>query len=161
MPRPSRGGARQGSPGTKYANRSDLRGPKALPITTVPGQQYGQATAQANAQKAVPMASGPIGIQGSAGPQTPPAQGGQPAQQWGAPVGGLPDLFGPSQNPNEHLMTGVNAGAGPGSEALTPTLPADPSAEALALLSTLTVKSPAVQSVVDFLSKQAQNQMPH
>ena len=127
-----------------------------LPVTTVPGQQYGIATQQANAQKAIPMANGPLGIQGSAGPQ--PAQ---PSQFTGPAVGSLPDLFAPTNNPGEHLMTGVNAGPGPGSEALPSTLPADPSAEALALLNTLTVKSPAVKSIVDYLNLQAQNQMPH
>lgn len=150
----SRGGARTGRVGKNYANRTDLNpaAPKALPPTAVPNQQYGQAKAQLDAQKIAPMANAPL-------PQGVPQPGTQVPQ--GPPPGSLGGLTDPTQNPNEHLMTGVAAGPGAGPEALTPTLPSDPSAEALALLNTLTVKSPAVQSIVDFLNHQAQNQMPH
>lgn len=151
----SRGGARNGRIGKNYTNRTDLNpaAPKALPPTAVPGQQYGQAKAQLDAQKIAPMANAPL-----ATPVVP--QIGQP-QPSGPQPGSLGGLTDPTQRPNEHLMTGVAAGPGAGPEALMPTLPPDPANETLALLNTLSVKSPAVQAVVDFLNKQAQNQMPH
>lgn len=159
MPRQKRGGERQGTPGTKYPNRTDLSTPKPLAPTATPGQQYGAKTAQLNAQKIIPMASGPLGLGNPSGP-TPQ---GQPSS---APAGGpmpgsLGDLTDGSQRPDEHLMTGVNAGPGPGSEALAPMLPDSPAASALALLNSLEVVSPAVASVRNQLALQAQNQMPH
>ena len=65
MPRKGRGGAREGSAQTAYSNRTDLnnRGPE--PITTAPGQTYGEATLQRQGQQAVPMA----GVQVPAAPR--------------------------------------------------------------------------------------------
>lgn len=56
MPRKGRGGKVAGNAQTAYSNRTDLnnRGPE--PVTTAPGQAYGQAKAQEDAQRAVPMA---------------------------------------------------------------------------------------------------------
>ena len=74
MPRKGRGGSREGQPGTAYANRTDLnmRGPQ--PVTTVPGQAYGEATMQKQAQQAVPMA----GVATPAAPKSAPAPAAKP-----------------------------------------------------------------------------------
>lgn len=157
LPRSARGGKRQGNAGTPYPNRSDLRSPKPLAPTATPGQQYGAAKAQMESQKIIPMASAPLGL-GTAPPPTTAPAGIAPAGPLPGSLGGLTD---PTQRPNEHLMTGVNAGAGPGSEALAPILPASPAASALALLNSLEVVSPAVASIRSQLALQAQNQMPH
>ena len=101
MPRKGRGGAREGASQTSYSNRTDLnsRGPE--PITTAPGQTYGQATLQRQEQQAVPMA----GMQIPAAP-APAAQGmqaaapAQPVSQ--APANSEPgsiDLFAPAEHP--------------------------------------------------------------
>lgn len=150
----SRGGARNGRIGKNYTNRSDLNpaAPKALPPTAVPNQQYGQAKAQLDAQKAAPMANGPL--QTPIVPQLGQPQGPQPGS-----LGGLTD---PTQRPNEHLMTGVAAGPGAGPEALTPTLPVTPQMTALGLLNSLGDNvSPFVAQIRDHLAAQAQNDMPH
>lgn len=86
----ARGGPRTGQAGKAYPNRSDLR---QQAISTVPGQEYGKATQQANAQRAVPMA------------------GMQPLP---APV----PLDAPSQRPGEPVTAGLPIGPGPGSEVL-------------------------------------------
>jgi len=100
MPRKGRGGAREGSSQTAYSNRTDLnnRGPE--PITTAPGQTYGQATLQRQEQQAVPMA----------GVQTPAAPAMQAASASAAPAmpvsqapansePGSIDLFAPADHP--------------------------------------------------------------
>lgn len=97
-----RGGARNGTPGKAYANRSDLT------PTAAPGQTYGQAGAQLSAQQAMPMGAQP-------GPSGPP-----PAPSAGPPVapGSLGAFDGPTQRPNEPVTAGADAGPGPGSEIL-------------------------------------------
>ena len=91
MPRKGRGGAREGASQTSYSNRTDLnsRGPE--PITTAPGQTYGQATLQRQEQQAVPMAS----------VQTPPAPTQSVAPTPAAPTvpgQGPIDLFAPAEH---------------------------------------------------------------
>jgi len=63
----------------------------AQPISAEPNQPYGQAGAQREAQRALPMASMPT-----------------------------PTLGGPSERPTEPVTAGVPVGAGPGPEILTP-----------------------------------------
>ena len=153
MPRSGRGGRRTGTPGKAYGNRTDLNA-AALPVTTAPGQEYGAQTAQANAQRAVPMASGDITAPGAASPVSAP--GGTPQGQpspvsaglaglldgsgalpAGMPApGSLPPLNAPSDRPDEHLMTGVPAGPGPGPEALHPLI-AHPLVSGVAALNSL------------------------
>lgn len=109
MPR-GRGGARQGDVGTAYGNRTDLN----MPISTVPGQEYGKATQQRAAQSAVPMAPSPIA----------PVQAEQ-RQQAVAPIqyqpmprpGSLPYLE-PTMRPEEPVTAGIDYGPGPGSEVM-------------------------------------------
>ena len=105
MPR-GRGGARQGTPGTAYSNRTDLN----MPISTVPNQEYGKAAAQQRAQQTVPMAQAP-----NVAPTAQPAA--QPAQSTVAP-GSLP-YTGPTERPNEPITAGIDVGPGPGSEIMT------------------------------------------
>jgi hypothetical protein len=128
MPRTGRGGARQGTPGTAYANRTDLN--RSMPIETATGQGYGVAAEQQAAQRAIPVASQP----------TPGAQLGNPAQGPGvvpqvpatvneqiAPE--LPAYPGelkfahPTDYPNEPITAGIPMGDGPGPEALVSTRP--------------------------------------
>lgn len=94
MPR-GRGGARTGTPGTAYTNRTDLNTPK-LPVQTATGQEYGMATQQANAQRAVPMA-----------PQATPL-----------PQPGSMPYISPTERPNEPVTSGIDYGPGPGADAL-------------------------------------------
>lgn len=104
MPR-SRGGERQGTPGTAYGNRTDLN----MPASTVPNQEYGKATQQREAQSAVPMGSSPVSV-------APPA----PAQRAPLPAPGTLPHLEPTQRPNEPVTTGIAYGPGAGPEALGP-----------------------------------------
>lgn len=131
-----RGGARAGRTAAKYANRTDLpgtsKGPngqvvqpgKPLPIATAPGQPYGAASAQRAAQQALPMApqqvvgaspTPPAAAPVGGGPSVPPTLGLPPTA---LNPGELPPLHAPTDRPDEHVLTGVDAGPGPGSEAL-------------------------------------------
>lgn len=162
MPRNNKGGSRQGTPGKAYANRTDLNNVK-LPVTAVPGQEYGAATAQKNAQAVIPMAGAPLGIGNAQGPQAQGVPDPTQAPAYAGPVpGSLPDLFGPTQNPNEHFMTGVNAGPGAGSEVLAPNPFADNSASTiLETLNAIPNPSSQVQFTKNYLAMMAENAMPH
>ena len=159
-----RGGKRTGTPGTQYANRSDLRGANkvsAQPVnsalsklasTAVPGQQYGAAGAQLAAQRAVPMANG-------ATPISAPSQPGAPQ--------GLPSMpqVTPLSQPTTHglpITTGLPNSPGAGPEALTQTIQTGPAEQALAQLNSLGPNvSPQVAFVRNYLAMQAQNNAPH
>jgi hypothetical protein len=87
------GGRRRGQPGKAYPERTDLM---AQPIKTAPNQPYGQAGAQAQAMRSIPL------------PQT---------------ASSPPPVIGPeapTQRPNEHVMAGVPVGPGAGPEAIQP-----------------------------------------
>lgn len=119
-----RGGRRTGTAGKPYQQRTDLH---VVPATAAPGQQYGAETAQLQSQQAVPIGNGDLTPAGAGASPTPPAgpQQGGPPPVTGLPAGlpppgSMPPLTGPTDRPDEHLMTGVNAGPGPGTEALTP-----------------------------------------
>jgi hypothetical protein len=134
----SRGGKRAGTPGTRYSNRTDLpgsvKGPagqvmtpgKPLPIATATGQPYGAAGAQRAAQSALPMSAPVDGVSPPGGSPTPGVPSPPPpasVPSFGLPDGALqpgelPPLHAPTDRPDEHLMTGVDAGPGAGSEAL-------------------------------------------
>lgn len=102
MPRNGRGGRRQGTPGTPYSNRSDLR-TAAMPMTRFTGQEYGQATAQEQAQRIVPVAPPP-----TPAPAAPSSQG----------IPQLPPFDRPTEFPDEPLFAGMPYGPGAGPEAL-------------------------------------------
>lgn len=106
-----RGGKRVGTPGKAYANRTDLGGQNVVgprpaatgkvPIQTAPNQAQGNATAQREAQKVIPMG-------GNAPVQLPAAP----------PPSPLTSLFAPTSSPNEPVTTGVDMGSGAGSAIL-------------------------------------------
>jgi hypothetical protein len=81
-----------------YPNRSDLRGPA---MRTVPGQTYGRATEQMEAQRAVPMGRSPMEAQPNFA---------RPGEQ------GL--LARPSERSGEPITAGAPFGEGPGAEAM-------------------------------------------
>jgi hypothetical protein len=111
VPRSRQGGPRAGTPGGAYVNRTDLNTNRTLPVKAAPGQVYGQAAAQEQAQKAVPM--GPPGAGApQAGPQQAP-QGMPPV-----PPGGFGDIHRPTERPLEPVTAGAALGPGPGTEAL-------------------------------------------
>ena len=81
-----------------YSNRSDLRNPATRRVAFT-GQTYGEATAQEQAQQAVPAGSAQQDVQ---------------AQQMAArPRPGARPLMGPTQRPQEPVTAGANFGAGP------------------------------------------------
>ena len=88
-------------------NRTDLTGDSRSqePITVAPGQPYGEATAQRNAQREVPIGSTPM-------PTPNVAPTASPAQPQPGP-GELPFLE-PTQRPNEPVTAGMASGPGPG-----------------------------------------------
>lgn len=131
-PRGTRGGRRQGRVGTAYPNRTDLQ--SSVPVATAPGQVYGERAAQAQAQRAVPVAPPPGSIGPGTGqpgaPPPPPAPGGGPSGPGGGGAAGGPPAAplplpgqlpwtGPTERPNEPITAGMASGPGPGPEALT------------------------------------------
>lgn len=121
MPRAGRrsrgsGGARTGTPGTSYANRTDLNQPVRVPT----GLPYGERQARVQALKAAPI------------PQQAPVNAAPP------PAGPPPQvtpLSAPTQRPNEPVTAGAPIGPGPGTEAipggLSPGVSGDPTLEVL------------------------------
>lgn len=92
-----------------YSNRTDLNNPvKKLPITAATGQTYGEAGAQRQAQKAVPMGA----------PQPP--QAAQQQQRQPLPV---TPLTAPTERPDEPITAGNPLGAGPGMDVLPQPMP--------------------------------------
>jgi hypothetical protein len=129
MPRTGKGGPRNGKVGQMYGNRTDLN--TSLPVTTVPGQGYGEAAQQQAAQQTIPMGSTPV--PGATAPAPQPQQA--PTQQAQMPQatmsdqmtatpqaypGDLPFLQ-PTMYPNEPITSGIDSGPGPGSEAISGT----------------------------------------
>lgn len=100
-----RGGRRNGKARTAYKNRADLNGGK-MPVEAAPGQAYGEAKAQMDAQRAVPMGTPEV---------APPAFAGRPETM--AAPGSLGDLFADSTEPGEHVMSGATMGPGAGPDA--------------------------------------------
>jgi hypothetical protein len=123
VPRTGRGGARSGSPGQSYANRTDLNQQRSRPLAvqTATHQTYGQALAQQQSQRAIPLAPPPA-------PTGPPGAGpaigaGQVSTPPPAPTGGplpgeVPGLGAASARPSEPLTAGLPTGPGAGPEAL-------------------------------------------
>lgn len=88
-----RGGERAGVPGEKYTNRSDMQN---NPRTGGKPSQYGEGKRRA-AVTATPDAAQPY---------------------MGPPPGSLTSLEAPTERPNEPVTTGLDIGAGAGSEVL-------------------------------------------
>ena len=92
-----------------YPNRTDLNNSaKKLPVTTVPGQTYGEAGAQRRAQQAVPMGA-------PQAPQVAPQQQRQPLP--------VTPLNAPTERPDEPITAGNPLGAGPGMDMLPQPMP--------------------------------------
>jgi hypothetical protein len=120
--RANNGGARQGTPGQNYSNRSDMRTQK---IAVPPSAEYGQGAQLRRAQQAVPMAGAP---------PTPPAGGApQPGPAAFATPEDTPNLTDPTNRPDEPLTHGLSFGPGAGPEALGPPAPSDVEARLRAL----------------------------
>lgn len=110
-----RGGSRNATPGKSYSNRTDLGGQNVVgpqptatgkvPIQTAPNQVQGEATAQRQAQRVIPMGGNPTTVQ-------PPTQ---PQPQPSSP---LTSLFASSARQDEPVTTGVDTGPGAGSSVL-------------------------------------------
>lgn len=162
MPR-GRGGARTGTPGKAYQNRTDLHGANVvsaqpantgakLPVATATGQPYGAATVQKNAQQTVAMA-------GTQTPTPQPVAGGAPS----APVNPLSGVT-PLTQPTTHglpITHGIAAGAGAGPEVMMQTIQTNPAQQALAQLNSLGSNvSPQVNFIRNYLALQAENQGP-
>lgn len=105
-----RGGKRTGTPGVAHAQRTDLNGPQ--PVKTAPGQAYGAAQQQREAQNVIPISgtqvapAQPPGAPAAAGPPSLPVQPGSL---------GWTD---PSARPDEPVTAGLPMGAGGGPEML-------------------------------------------
>ena len=141
MPRKGRGGAREGASQTSYSNRTDLnsRGPE--PITTAPGQTYGQATLQRQEQQAVPMA----------GVQTPPAPAAPAAQAAPTPPaepGTLPYIH-PTERPDEPITTGLSQGPGAGVDP-TSVVPHEKLSDILGAAAQSPYASPEVRALAEY-----------
>lgn len=122
MPRTGRGGAREGTPGTAYGNRTDLNA--AMPVQAATGQGYGEAGMQKAAQRAIPVAPQQVSV---AAPQAPaqaaPTTVSEQLPQQATYPGELRFLH-PTDYPNEPTTSGIDMGPGAGSEALLTTRPA-------------------------------------
>lgn len=137
----ARGGRRSGAVGKSYANRSDLNPAHKLPVTTAPGQSYGEAGQQAAAQAAVPEASGPLG-----GPDLASAQ--QSANNFQPPP--VVPLGAPSLRPGEPVTTPPVAPQPPAGP--------DPLLNGVALLNSLgDSASPEVKALRNVVSAQQAN----
>lgn len=101
-----RGGPRTSPAGQAHANRTDMQGTQ--PIRTAPGQPYGSAKQQEMAQQVVPLPS----TDGNGVASTVPAPTPAPLP------GSLTPLSAPTARADEPITAGIDAGAGPGSEAL-------------------------------------------
>lgn len=122
MPR-GRGGKRDGVVGKSYSNRTDLQGQNVvaaqpqnqpgvkLATQAATGQPYGAATAQENAMKAVP-------IQNTGTPMSAMSPQGVPAQPAPRIQRATTPLYAPTERPDEAITTGIDLGAGAGSESL-------------------------------------------
>lgn len=117
--RSNRGGRRTGTPGKSYSNRTDLQSHQ--PAMAVPGQTYGLASQQLQAQHAMPLPGGAANAGPVQNPPTPPS-GGMPLGP-GALPGSLGPLHAPTNRPGEPVTHGLPTGPGGGPEVLTPPNP--------------------------------------
>ena len=148
-----RGGARNGTQGKGYSNRTDLGGqnvvsprPSAtgqVPIQAAPGQAYDAGAAQKASQAIVPMGGAPTG-----GAPTGVTQPSAPLTPLDAP-----------HNPDESLFHGMdNVAGGGGSEAMAPNFNTSVTIKATALLNSLGDNvSPQVAKIRDYLNAAAAN----
>jgi hypothetical protein len=114
MPR----GRRSEGESKAYAQRTDLMGPKKIPVDAPTGQPYGVRAEQMAAQRAIPIAPPPTDAVPTASPPgaTPATQG--PSAPPGPLAGQVVPLDAPSARPGEPVTAGLSVGAGPGPEVL-------------------------------------------
>ena len=157
MPR-GRGGKRDGAIGKNYSNRTDLQGQnvvsaqpsnqpgKKMAAQAASGQAYGAATAQLNAQQALPIANAPAAPNlGAVGDST----GQQTAR-------GTRNLV-PLNAPTDHGLP-LNYGMPGTANAITPPLNTDVTVKALGLLNSLGDNvSPQVAMIRSYLQANAAN----
>ena len=113
-----RGGKRFGTPGQAYANRTDLSAAEA--IKTVPGQAYGAAQQQREAQQTIPIKGtqvAPAGPAAGAAASSPAAPAAPPPNPT---VPGTLGFADPSARPGEPVQHGLPMGPGAGPEVLPP-----------------------------------------
>ena len=125
----ARGGARAGTPGKAYPNRTDMH----QPIRAPSGGEYGSVKASIDAQKVIPLPTA----------NNAPVQQGQAAQPGPVIAPGSMDFEAPSQRPSEPVTAGLPDSAGPGPEALN--LPTNASNVAMQLR-TMYANIPAAQN---------------
>ena len=117
MPRSGKGGARTGTVGQAYSNRSDLNGGK-MPITAATNQGYGEAGAQRAAQGVIPMGTPRVA---TASPQNASEAPSAPFMSAPSaplpPAGSMPHLDA-TMRPDEPITAG--APYGPGANFITP-----------------------------------------
>jgi hypothetical protein len=121
MPRTeNRGGARTGTPGKSYSNRTDM----TQPVQTAPNQAYGAAGQQAQSQQTIPLPSSAGELakmaQGAQQPQMPQAG---PQQPNGPVAGDMGALSRMTDHPMQPVTHGAPTGPGPGPESLGGPLP--------------------------------------
>ena len=136
-----RGGPRNATPGKSYSNRTDLGGqnvvgpkPSAtgkVPIQTAPNQAQGEATAQRQAQRVVPVSGVPS----------------QPVQP----------LFAPTDRPDEPVTAGGRLGDGIADVTGLPANPiaeVDPSVQTIRALYMMNPRDEDLRMIVEELDKQ-------
>jgi hypothetical protein len=105
----NRGGFRPTAPQNNPANVSATGGAGqsgTQPARYISGMAYGEGQATMQQQQSAPMA----------GPNTPSAPSANPMEAMLAPI---TPLSAPTERPDEPITTGMDFGAGPGSEALS------------------------------------------
>lgn len=132
------GGARTGTPGQTYSNRSDLN-TNRTPLTAFRNQPYGTGVHQAAVENAARTPALPSRPAQAPTPQAGPAPSYQPLQPGQHPVppgvpapGEFPPLLGPTERPNEPVTAGLPFGPGP--NALPTPFRPDPMVQAAAQL---------------------------
>ncbi|MCA1846728.1 MAG: hypothetical protein LC792_26760 [Actinobacteria bacterium] len=131
---------------------------QAQPVRTAPGQEYGKATAQAEAQRVVPMAAAPpIPAGGGGGPVFAPSPGFDqsiPVPAGYIAPGEVTPLHAPTERPGEPLTHGLPVGPGAGPEALGATLQQGTLGALLRQAATTSGASPEVRALAQWVSGQ-------
>jgi hypothetical protein len=103
------------------------------PVRVAPGGRYGSRKALESAQKAIPLPAGGIPARAAPGEGIPVVR---------------PDVFGPTNRPNEPVTAGAQLGPGPSNLGV---LPDDPG-ELLRILNTM-FPSPGTRRMIERMSR--------
>jgi len=154
MPRKGRGGARQGTPGQAYGQRTDLNA--SMPVQTATGQGYGVAAEQRAAQRAIPIAAQPVAGATASAPAPAPAQSQAGpttiSSQMSAPRSSPGELrfMHATDRPDEPVTHGAPLGAGAGSEVMA--LPTDGIAQEISARAAFPKASPLMMDLANAAS---------